>query len=462
MFETDTIAAISTPSGTGGIGIIRISGDKAFEIARKIFEGKRSFDSFRSHTINYGKIVDPSTNETIDEVLLSRMDGPNTFTREDVIEINCHGGIAVQKRIIELVVREGARIAEPGEFTKRAFLNGRIDLTQAEAVIDLINSKTEAGSRAAVDQLEGKLSEKLKEVRKRLIELIAHIEVTVDYPEHDIEEITGQKIYEELNAIGSKLNNIIKNFDKGRIIREGISVVIVGRPNVGKSSLLNELSGKNKAIVTDIPGTTRDIIEEYVNIEGIPVKLIDTAGIRQTEDVVEKIGVEKARKSIESADLVIMMVDAGSGINSEDLEIMKAAREICNRKLIVLINKIDVADETSIKNIENTFDDVRTIRASIKEEKGIEELERAITESFVRDEIKTGSEMLVTNVRHKSLIDKAINNINDARTAFESGMPLDCLTIDIKNAAEHIGQITGESVSEDVMKSIFSRFCLGK
>lgn len=459
MYGEDTIAAVSTPQGTGGIGIIRISGDKAFEIAGRIFRGSKPFDAYKSHTINYGKIVDPKTGDMIDEALVSKMDKPNTFTREDVVEVNSHGGIIVVKRIMELILREGARLAEPGEFTKRAFLNGRIDLSQAEAVIDLINSKTSESSRAAAAQLEGRLSEKLKEVRTKLIELIAHIEVTVDYPEHDIEQITGEKVYGEINEIKEKLTGVTKGFEKGRIMREGLNAVIVGRPNVGKSSLLNELAGKNKAIVTDIPGTTRDIIEEYINVNGIPVRIIDTAGIRDTADVVEKIGVERAEKEIDTADLIIMVIDASEGITSEDKRIIE---RIKNKKTVLLINKVDLVEEGSITDIEESLGEWKTIRTSMKEDIGLEDLEKAITGLFVKGEIYLDSEVLVTNVRHKNLIDSAIRSINDAIAAYEAGMPLDCVTIDIKNAAEYLGQITGESVSEDVMHQIFSRFCIGK
>ncbi|MDP4180183.1 MAG: tRNA uridine-5-carboxymethylaminomethyl(34) synthesis GTPase MnmE [Bacillota bacterium] len=455
----DTIAAISTPPGTGGIGIIRISGEDSFRITSKIFRGAVDFDKIKSHTINYGKIIDADKKETVDEVLVSKMKKPASFTREDVVEINCHGGIIILKKILGLIIKEGARIAEPGEFTKRAFLNGRIDLSQAEAVIDLINSKTDVGSKAAIDQLEGKLSKKLKGVREKLIELIAHIEVTVDYPEHDIEEITGNKVYEDLIPIKEMLFDIIIGFDKGRIIREGLNIVIVGRPNVGKSSLLNELTGKSKAIVTDIPGTTRDIIEEYININGIPVKLVDTAGIRDTEDPVEKIGVERAKKAIDGADLIIMMTDAASGINDEDINIFNDVR---NKNIIVLINKIDAASSEKIINIENCFKGFNVIKLSLKDGIGIGQIEDEITNLFNIGSVALNDEILVTNVRHKNMIELAHKRIENAMAAYENGMPLDMITIDIKDAAEYLGQITGESVSEDVLHEIFKRFCIGK
>ncbi|AUS98503.1 tRNA uridine-5-carboxymethylaminomethyl(34) synthesis GTPase MnmE [Clostridium thermosuccinogenes] len=459
MYNDDTIAAISTPQGTGGIGIIRISGSRAFEIAGRIFSGKKAFDELKSHTISYGKIIDPSSSETIDEVLVSKMNKPNTFTREDVVEINCHGGLVVLKRVLELVIREGARLAEPGEFTKRAFLNGRIDLSQAEAVIDIINSKTLQSSRAAMDQLEGKLSRQLKKVRDHLIELLAHMEVNFDYPEYDVEEITGRKVYDEAGQIRDLLEGIMNSFEKGRILREGISAVIVGRPNVGKSSLLNELSGKSRAIVTDIPGTTRDIIEEYVNINGIPVKMIDTAGIRETDDVVEKIGVERAQNAIENSDLVIVMIDAGVGISEEDMEILEKVK---GKKTIVLINKVDLADKQEVDAIADKLAGFRVIRTSVKNEKGIDDLEKEITDLFMKGGISLNSEVIITNIRHKDLIAKAIQSIDEARGSYENGMPLDLIAIDIKNAAEFIGQITGESVSDDVIHEIFKNFCLGK
>ena len=459
MYNEDTIAAISTPHGTGGIGIIRISGDRAFDVAGDLFKGKKNFVDIKSHTVSYGKIINPENGQTIDEVLITKMSKPNTFTREDVVEISCHGGMVILKNILETIIKKGARLAEPGEFTKRAFLNGRIDLSQAEAVIDLINSKTNESSKAAVDQLEGKLSMRLKEARSKLIELLAHIEVTVDYPEHDIEEITGEMIYKEINIIKGSLHDIIKGFEKGRIIREGIDAVIIGRPNVGKSSLLNELSGKSRAIVTDIPGTTRDILEEYINISGIPVRILDTAGIRETEDVVEKIGVERTHKAIESADLIIMMIDAKIGIDKDDIGILNKIRY---KKVIYIINKIDLVNDKEIGKIERDLKGNMYIKTSLKEEVGLDKLEQAITDLFIKGEVSFNSEVLLTNIRHKNLIDRAISSIDDVMKAHESGMPLDLITIDIINAADYLGQITGESVSEDVMHEIFSRFCLGK
>lgn len=459
MHFNDTIAAISTPHGTGGIGILRISGDKAFDIAASLFEGKKPLEKIKSHTINYGKIVDPFSGQAIDEVLLTKMHKPHTFTKEDVIEINCHGGTVVMMQILELVIKKGARPAEPGEFTKRAFLNGRLDLSQAEAVIDLINAKTAEGSKAAVAQLEGKLSEKISASRKKLIGLIAHIEVTVDYPEHDIEETTGKAVYEDVRVIREELEKIAGGFDKGRILREGIKVVIAGKPNVGKSSLLNELAGKNRAIVTDIPGTTRDIIEEYISVKGIPVRLSDTAGIRETEDPIERIGVERAEKALASADLVIFMLDASRGLDDDDKSILQ---KISGKKIIYIINKTDLSDDSKVLELEKALKDGRIIKASMLLGQGLDELEAAIEDMFLKGKVNINNEVLVTNARHKNLLDEATASLKEAGSAYESGLPLDMITIDIKNAAEYLGQITGESVSEDVVKEIFDRFCIGK
>jgi tRNA modification GTPase len=467
MSVEDTIAAVSTPSGTGGIGIIRISGNKAFEIASKIFKGKKNFHNIKTHTINYGKIIDNFSNETIDEVLLSKMAGPNTFTKEDIVEINCHGGYSVLQRVLDLVIMNGARPAEPGEFTKRAFLNGRIDLAQAEAVMDIINSKTRQSLKVAINQLEGKLSKKIKGIRNKLIELIAHIEVTVDYPEHDLEEITGSQVYESIKCIKQDLEILIKGYEKGRIIREGISAVIVGKPNVGKSSLLNEFCGHNKAIVTEIPGTTRDMIEEYVNLFGIPVKFTDTAGIRETSDTVEKIGIDRAKKAIEDADIIIAVFDAITGIDKDDEKIINS---IGNKKTIYVINKLDAVEKDKIISIKNKLinhplikiDDKSIESISLKTGEGLNKLESILHKMFIKGDIESSNEEMVTNIRHKNLLLDALKSLNEASDSYEAGMPLDFITIDIRNAAEYLGEITGESVSEDVANEIFNKFCIGK
>ncbi len=459
MYFEDTIAALSTPYGTGGIGVIRVSGELAFDISAKLFNSSKPMEAIPSHTVSYGKITDPETKEIVDEVLLLKMKKPNTFTRENVVEIHCHGGIVVINRVMELLFRYGARPAEAGEFTKRAFLNGRIDLSQAEAIIDLINSKTVESSRAAVSHLEGRLSSKLKLLREDLVELLAHIEVTVDYPEHDIEEITGQKVYESLKQIRAELVDLAKTFDRGKLLREGINIVIAGKPNVGKSSLLNQLAGSSRAIVTDIPGTTRDIIEEYVNIKGIPAKITDTAGIRNTQDVVEKIGVDKAYRAIEAADLIVMVIAADSGILKEDEELLQ---NLGGRKSLILINKTDLVGRAGIDEIKSRLPGDIIIEASVINDEGIENLEDKISELFFKGDISKNEEVLLTNARHKSLVDRSINAIDQALGSFDMGMPLDMVTIDIKNSAEYIGQITGESIDEAVMHNIFSRFCIGK
>ena len=459
MYFQDTIAALSTPYGTGGIGIIRVSGERAFETVSKIFISSKSMDDIASNSITYGKIADPVSNITVDEVLVTKMCKPNTFTREDVVEINCHGGIVVISRILELLFEYGARPAEAGEFTKRAFLNGRIDLSQAEAIIDLINSKTVESSKAAISHLEGRLSNKLKAIREKLVELLAHIEVTVDYPEHDIEEITGEKVLESLKLIKSELIILGETFKRGKILREGIHIVIAGKPNVGKSSLLNQLAGSTRAIVTDIPGTTRDTIEEYVNINGIPAKITDTAGIRNTQDVVEKIGVDKAYKAIEDADLIIMVIAADTGILTEDEKILE---DINAKKSLVLINKTDLVDRQKIDDIKKQLNAEIVMESSVINDRGIDELDNKIAELFFKGDISQNNEILLTNVRHKNLVDQALNSIEQALESFDCGMPLDMVTIDIKNSAEFIGQITGESVDEAVMHNIFSRFCIGK
>lgn len=459
MYFEDTIAALSTPYGTGGIGVIRLSGESAFDISAKLFNSSKAMEDIPSHTVSYGKITNPETKEMVDEVLLLKMKKPNTFTREDVVEIHCHGGIVVINRVMELLFKYGARPAEAGEFTKRAFLNGRIDLSQAEAIIDLINSKTVESSKAAVSHLEGRLSNKLKLLREDLVELLAHIEVTVDYPEHDIEEITGEKVYEGLKQIRAELADLAKTFDRGKLLREGINIVIAGKPNVGKSSLLNQLAGSSRAIVTDIPGTTRDIIEEYVNIKGIPAKITDTAGIRNTRDVVEKIGVDKAYRAIEAADLIVMVIAADTGILKEDEEILQS---IGGRKSLILINKTDLADKAGIDEIKSRLSADIVLEASVINDEGIEGLEDKISELFFKGDISKNEEVLLTNARHKNLVDRSIHAIDQALGSFDMGMPLDMVTIDIKSSAEYIGQITGESIDEAVMHNIFSRFCIGK
>lgn len=454
----DTIVAISTPYGSGGIGIIRISGTDAFAIAAKIFKGKRKFSDISSHTINYGRIVDVFTNDIVDEVMLSKMQAPNTFTREDIVEINTHGSQVVLRNILELITKLGARVAKPGEFTKRAFLNGRIDLSQAEAVIDVINSKTDKSLKLAINQLEGALSKKLLAIRSDLIKLIAHIEVTIDYPEYDIDEVTDQEIDGSLTVARDNINNILSTYNKGRILRDGINMVIVGKPNVGKSSLMNNLSGKSKAIVTDIPGTTRDVIEEYIDFAGVAVRIVDTAGIRDTMDIVEKIGVEKSKKEAQMADIIVMLIDASCGITSEDYDILTLVKD---KEFVVLLNKIDLASDTDeIKKKILDIANVDIIETSVLNDVGMKQFENYIKNKFLGVDIS--NELLVTNIRHKNLLEQAMTSLDNAINAKGSDMPLDMITIDIREAINSIGEITGEEVNDLILQEIFSRFCVGK
>jgi len=457
-----TIAAISTPFGTSGIGIVRMSGPEAFEIAEKIFISGKAFSEIKTHTVTHGKIVDPSDGRMIDDVLLVKMAAPRTFTGEDIVEINCHGGTAVLRNVLELLLKNGADMAGPGEFTKRAFMNGRMDLAQAEAVIDLINAKTDEGLRAAAAQLEGRLSQRIKNARKKLIELIAHIEAVVEYPEYDIEEVTGEQIYSSVQEVKAELLEIAAGFERGRLIREGVTAAIIGKPNAGKSSLLNALSGESRAIVTDIPGTTRDIIEEYINVRGIPVRLMDTAGIRSTSDPVESIGVERAKKAAEDAELVIIVLDAQTGILPEDIDIISSTE---GKKRIFLINKTDVADDERISEIKGKLqkeEKSSVVVASMLDGTGLEDLLKAIEELLLEGVPDISGEVVLTNIRHRQLLESAAACLAQAEAAHLDGLPLDFVTIDLKESADYLGQITGESVSEDIVHEIFSRFCVGK
>ena len=461
MNKEGTITAISTPYGTGGISIIRLSGEKAFCIAERIFKGKVKVVEMKTHTINYGKIIIPQQKKVLDYVLLLKMNAPKTYTGEDTIEINCHGGPLVTQKILEVLLNEGARLANPGEFTERAFLNGKMDLSQAEAIVDLINAKTQRSIKAAINQLEGKFSKKINKIREKLVQILAHIEVTLDYPEHDIEEITGEQVIKTAKRIKKEILRLSESYFTGRIIKEGINIVITGKANVGKSSLMNELAGRNKAIVTDVPGTTRDIITESINIKGIPVNIVDTAGIRKTKDKVEVIGVNKAKKEIDKADLVIMIVDGSEELDKEDIYIFD---KIKKHKHILLVNKTDKAD---LKRLEKTYQKFKketeaVIKTSMKKKTGIDELIKNITNMFLVGEVSIDNEYIVTSERHKNLLDKAIENIDNAIGSYEEKMPLDCIAIDVKEALLKIGKITGDAIEEEVKKEIFSKFCIGK
>ncbi|MGM8215782.1 tRNA uridine-5-carboxymethylaminomethyl(34) synthesis GTPase MnmE [Bacillaceae bacterium W0354] len=457
--ETDTIAAISTPIGEGAIAIVRLSGDEALMIANKVFQGKDLFD-VPSHTIHYGHIVDPVNNEKIEEVMVSVLKAPKTFTREDVIEINCHGGMVSVNRVLHLVLREGARLAEPGEFTKRAFLNGRIDLSQAEAVMDLIRAKTDRAMSVALKQMDGRLSQLIRKLRQELIETVAHVEVNIDYPEYDdVEEMTHEMLVERAHYVKSEIRKILQTAKQGKILREGIATAIIGRPNVGKSSLLNVLAQENKAIVTDIPGTTRDVIEEYVNVRGVPLRLIDTAGIRETEDIVEKIGVERSRQALKEADLILLVLNGSEPFTKEDAALFEAARDL---DVIVIVNKTDLQQHIDMEAVKNAAKDAPIIATSLVEEKGIDQLEEAIANTFFEGEIDAGDLSYVSNVRHIQLLEQAEAALNEAINGIEIGMPLDLVQIDVTRTWELLGEIIGDNVHDSLIDQLFSQFCLGK
>ncbi len=449
-----TIAAVATPSGVGAIAVIRISGAEAVKIADKVFKGKGRLEEAESHTIHYGFIID-ANGDKADEVLVSVMRAPRTFTREDVVEISTHGGVVASRRVLDIVIAAGAYPAAPGEFTKRAFLNGRIDLSQAEAVIDIINSENELMMRNAVSQLGGALSERINGVRERLVELAAAMQVIIDYPDEDLEDVTIDDIKAVSAQCAENIEKLLSTADSGRIIKDGVLTAIVGKPNVGKSSLLNVLAAEERAIVTDIAGTTRDVIEEYVNLNGVPLRLLDTAGIRATDDVVEKIGVEKSKKCIEQADLVIVMLDAASDFEEIDSELLK---ETQGKKRIVLINKTDIGNNFYDGYVE--ADDV--IQISAEKNEGLEKLAERISEIYRLGELTKNSGAVITNMRHKSALIKAKEALKRAVCAIEGGMPSDIVSIDINEAIELLGEIVGATVSEDIVDAIFHNFCVGK
>ena len=455
-----TIAAISTATGNGGIGIIRMSGKKSFEILNKIFTPlKRENDEIKGYSMKFGYIVDPKTNEKIDEVLVSYFISPKSYTTEDMCEINSHGGVVVEKKILELCLENGADLAEPGEFTKRAFLNGRIDLTQAESVIDLINSKTENEAKASINQLEGNLSKKIHQNRDKLLDIMADIEANIDYPEYDIEQVTNNKISIVLEDIKKDLINLSSTFENGKILKEGVKTIILGKPNAGKSSLLNTILKEERAIVSEFAGTTRDTIEEFVNIEGIPLKLIDTAGIRKTEDKIEEIGVKRALKLSEEADLIIAIFDGSKELDNEDLEILNIIK---NKKSIIILNKKDIGD-IGLENNEKVKEvSSNILKISAKTGVGIEEIYKRISEMFKTKEIEMNDGIIITNIRHKNQIDKALKSVNEAIDTNASGLPIDIVSIPIKQILSDLSVITGEDVSEDIINEIFSKFCLGK
>lgn len=461
--NNDTIAAIATFPGNAGINIIRVSGENALEIAQKIFISKKKnkVDKyfFKPRYLNYGYIVDEEV-KIIDEVLISYLKAPQTYTKEDIIEINCHGGIISVKKILDLILKNGARPAERGEFTKRAFLNGRIDLTQAESIIDIINSKTETNHEISVNNLDGRLSKEINKIIDKMLNLLANIEVNIDFPEYDEDQITIKNVSELCEKILIKLDNLISTADVGRIYKEGIKTVILGKPNVGKSSLMNFLLNEDRAIVTEIAGTTRDTIEEYVNIDGIPLKIIDTAGIRNTDDTVEKIGVKKALLKAEEADLIIMVLDSSKRLEDDDKEIIETIK---NKKVIYIKNKTDLENKFDIIDYEEYREiDKRAINISILKNYGLNEIIKSIKELFFSGEIRTENDLIINNARHKDLLIKARSCLIDVRNSIKNNMTIDFIEIDLKQAVEFLGLIVGKSVSDDLMEKIFNDFCIGK
>jgi tRNA modification GTPase len=458
--EFDTIAAISTPVGEGGISIIRISGEDAIDVAKKVFHGK-DLAKVASHTINYGHVIDPQNNSEIDEVMVSVMRAPKTYTREDIIEINCHGGLVATNKILQLVLSHGARLAEPGEYTKRAFLNGRIDLSQAEAVMDLIRAKTDKSMKVALNQLDGNLSRLIKHLRQDILEVLAQVEVNIDYPEYDdVETMTTKLLQEKATEVKQRIEEVLKTAQQGKVLRDGIATAIIGRPNVGKSSLLNRLLNEDKAIVTNIAGTTRDVIEEYVNVNGVPLKLIDTAGIRETDDQIEKIGVERSRQALETADLVLLLLDSSQPLTDEDLALIEATKDMPR---IVILNKTDLPNQLNVDVLHEYVDQNQLIETSIVNNAGMDQLSTRINHLFFNEGIESNqNSVMVTNARHIGLLNQAKDALNDVLAGIKANMPVDLVQIDMTRCWDLLGEITGDSYQDELLDQLFSQFCLGK
>ena len=453
----DTIAAISTPRGEGGIGIVRLSGDESLGILSKIFKPKSKKDvkDIRSYTINYGHIYDGE--ELIDEVLVSVMKAPNTYTREDIVEINCHGGYLITQKVLELVLKNGAKIAEPGEFTRRAFLNGRLDLTQAEAIIDLIHGKTDKSISLSLNNLRGDLRDQINHLKKILLDVAAHVNVVLDYPEEGVDEPIPEHLIIELHNVKDTITKLVESYDKGKMIKEGIKTAIVGKPNVGKSSLLNSILREERAIVTSIAGTTRDTIEEIINIKGIPLIMVDTAGIRKTQDEVENIGVQKSKKMLKEADLVLFVLDSSRDFSDEDREIYDS---IESEKVIGILNKIDMEKKLDITNLTKVK---KWIEISALENIGIDTLENEIYNFILSENIEDSSEkLIITNIRHKSALEKTKKSIENIFETIDMGYPMDLIAVDLNDALDSLSEVTGEISSEDLLDHIFSNFCVGK
>ena len=459
--EFDTIAAISTAPGEGAIGIVRISGDLAISIASSIYQcGTKQLEEQKTHTIHYGHIVDPKSGEVYDEVMVSVLRAPKTFTREDIVEINCHGGIVAINRVLQLVLRMGARLAEPGEFTKRAFLNGRIDLSQAEAVMDLIRAKTDKSMQLAMRQLDGQLSHLIQNLRQEILNTLAQVEVNIDYPEYDdVEEMTLQLLREKTQQVLQGIRALLNTASQGKILRDGLKTAIVGRPNVGKSSLLNVLLREEKAIVTDIAGTTRDTIEEYVNVRGVPLQLIDTAGIRETDDVVEKIGVERSRKALKEADLVLLLLNQSETLQEEDIRLLETTKGM---KRIILFNKTDLPSKLSTEDIAPYAQEEEIVTTSMLNKEGIDQLEEKIAGYFFQGQMNERDATYLSNTRHIALLEKVEQALVEVQNGIEMEMPVDLIQIDFTRAWDLLGEITGDSVQDELLTQLFSQFCLGK
>lgn len=456
-----TIAAISTAPAIGGIGIVRMSGKDCFEVLEKIFKPKNpeTIENIAGYRIKYGTIVNPETNRVVDEVLVSYFKCPKSYTAENMCEINSHGGIVVLREILEICLKNGAELAKPGEFTERAFLNGRIDLTQAEAIIDIINAKSTREAQESANQLEGYLSRKINEIREKIMDIMVNIEANIDYPEYDVEEVSNKDAENKLKEIENELIKLSKTFENGKILKEGVKIAIIGSPNAGKSSLLNSMLKEERAIVTDIAGTTRDIIEEQISIEGIPFKVIDTAGIRDAKDKIEQIGIEKSKKAANEADVILAVFDSSVPLNDEDREILNLLK---HKKSIIVLNKTDL--KQIVNNECKEIQDVNTevINISLKNNEGLEKIYESLVKMFNLNQINLDNELTITNIRHQELINKAIESTRMALNDLNNSMPIDIISINIKEILEHLGEITGDNVSEDIIKSIFAKFCLGK
>lgn len=459
--DFDTIAAISTPPGEGGIGIVRISGDEAIEIADKLYSmGKKSLADQDTHTIHYGKIVNPKTGDIVDEVMVSVMRAPKTYTREDVVEINSHGGILVVNKVLQVVLNNGARLAEPGEFTKRAFLNGRIDLSQAEAVMDMIRAKTDRAMYVAVDQLDGQMARLIRDLRQKILDTLAQVEVNIDYPEYDdVEEMTSQLLEDKAREVKADIQKLLETAQQGKILREGLATAIIGRPNVGKSSLLNTLLRQDKAIVTDVAGTTRDVIEEYVNVKGVPLKLIDTAGIRETDDEVEKIGVDRSRQAIQQADLILLVFNQSEKLTVEDETLIEATK---GQNRIILLNKTDLDQQLNVDKLSQLIANDPIVSTSMMTQAGMDELQDKIAELFFSGQTGERDATYVSNTRHIALLEEAEDALSEVLNGIALDMPVDLVQIDMRRAWDLLGEITGDSVQDELITKLFSQFCLGK